>query len=119
LQGGVVDPDFIYELSTTITLREGITVVEPSDDYPIEYDTDPSGITTSTTNGRLVFAPEKLLNVSVVKCIAKYMGKDYYKNLYIHKTTNAYELVPDKHILVRDPITGKLIDNTVTVEVKK
>jgi hypothetical protein len=64
---------------------------------------------------------DKLDNVSVIVCKAKYNGKIYSRNFYIHKTTNAYEIVPNKSVLRRKAESGLLIseDQEITVQVKK
>jgi hypothetical protein len=64
---------------------------------------------------------DKLDNVSIIVCNAKYNGKTYSRNFYIHKTANAYEIVPNKSILRRKAENGLIIpeDQEITVQVKK
>lgn len=118
LENGKVDPDFNDVVTTQISLYCGSEPVESGVEYSVD-NTEAASCNKST--GLVTLNNKKLDDVSVIVCKAKYNGKTYTKNFYVHKTNNAYELTTNKSILYRVAETGLLEEKSqeVTVTVKR
>jgi hypothetical protein len=119
---GQVDVDFNDPVTTTMTLYHGARPVESTPENPITYSVSDENVASVDENGVVTVDVSKLNDVTYIDCEAHYLDADYKRRFYIHKTTTAYELSVDKHVLRRDPVDGGyLMDGykKVNVTVKK
>lgn len=130
IENNTIDQDYInlYKdnpLTITMSLYAGDDTIENKAIYYVDA---PNGCAEvlNPNEGIVTIYVDKLFNVNSIKCIAKYGtendAKSFVKTLYIHKTETAYELIPDKSVLLRDPHNDNYLfssDSVVSVTIKK
>lgn len=136
LEGDKIDPDFADTIDNTVLLYEGNKIVEDDDiqdgqgsdkavDYYViikgqRYDSTTDGITIDDSVGLVSISPSLLQGVTEVTYGAIYNGNSYTKAMKVLFTQNAYEILLNKHVLVRTPYdadnenSGYLLDQYKT-----
>jgi hypothetical protein len=103
------------DITTQIVMLKGNTVIDKDDNVKYSINVPTSSAISLTDAGLLTIHPSNFTDAESIPtsiiCTAKHGTVTLNKTFHISVTQNAYELIPNKHMLQRDLSTGYLVEN--------